>query len=111
MVGGEKFVANDDYIYIPLEWFNPFHWLQKGTDKVENWIGQQDQEITGHLVSEVITPTLWDVWNGILLMLPDLVGYAAMGTSIILMLGGRVLKTVGIFGGFTGLSLAILSVN
>ncbi|RKJ35205.1 hypothetical protein D7X33_38535 [Butyricicoccus sp. 1XD8-22] len=77
----------------------------------EDWLAEKDKEFNSHIIGEVVNPTLWDLWDGFILILPDLVGFATMGTSIALMLGCKVLRTLGVYGGFLGLSISILAVN
>lgn len=96
--------TKEDYIYIPLEWFNPNHWISK-FDKWLYEMDEQNKEEFRNGITEGVKNILGDwgsaLWNWIISITPDLVGYTAIGCGIFMvispMVGRSILRPLGIF--------------
>lgn len=111
-----------EYIEIPLEWFNPFHWIQKGTDKLEEGITKADESFgneigayVGGQLGNAIVELATNVWNWIVLYTPELVGGAALfcgGTMIIMgLMGKNVTRPLGVFAAALTIGTMIQGAN
>lgn len=91
-----------------FEYLNPFYWIQKLTDKVEEGIAEVDKEIANDVASTIgenmtnaISELAVNVWNFIVTWMPDIVGYSALFCGGLMMLSGllgyRVTKPLGTF--------------
>lgn len=112
-------MANEEYIYIPLEWFNPLHWVNRGVEKTNEIINgklqEADEEIANEIGSTVKT-TLADwgsaAWDWFVSITPDLVGYSAIACAAFMILspmaGRSMIKPFGIFSAIGIAGLAIL---
>lgn len=96
--------AKEDYIYIPLEWFNPNHWI----GKFDQWLFEMDEQNKEEFRNGLIEGAKnifsdWGgaLWNWIVAITPDVVGYVtiASGVSMVLspLIGRSMLRPLGFF--------------
>ena len=106
-----------EYMEMPADKFSPFHWLNKANDFVNEKLEEADRGI-GQEVWGSVKTTLADwgivVWDWFVAVLPDIVGYSALGCGALMALsalaGRGIVKPAGLFGAIGIVSVSILEV-
>lgn len=88
----------------------------------DRWVIEKEKEIIGD-VSDSFLRNLGngiknigiDIWNWFVPTIPDLIGYGAVATGVLViistMAGRGVVKPIGLFGGITVLAICVLEAN
>lgn len=112
-------MTEKEYIYIPIEKLNPWYWLDKGLNKVDQHIEAEARELDAEIWDKFLSKAgaklaEWGVaaWDWFVMAMPDIVGYSAIltGAMMILspMIGKSMLKPLGLFGAIGAFGISVI---